>query len=879
MLNDFQAYYFCILLERIKKENPILPVLKSSTIEIYPHQIASATFALNKFDTYTNEPKEKGVILCDEGGLGKTYSTMLIIATRWYLGDEKILIVLPHQLIYEWIEVLENNFEIPYIAIGNSKQYEKIKEKEEQPFNRNAIIVTSYNTALKYEEEIKKVNFKITVFEEAHKLKNFHKENRLTKAMLGISKQSFKILLTATPIQNSILDLYSLVTFIDDNIFGIDYKNFYSKYYKNEENYLELKEKVMKLSFRTLKSEVRNYINIPHRLPLSILYKYEKEEDKLYKLVESYLKLENKKAFPKIEEYDLTLMVMKIFSSSTNGIKKTFEKISSRLEEDESIEKMYVEEIVKLSKKIKVDSKFKKLETILNNIFKNLKSKKINEKVVIFTQNIETMNYLYESLNKDSYKNKIIKFSSNNTNIDIKNEFKNKNKNKILITTDLASDGFNFSFASVVINYDLPYNILKIEQRVNRCHRLGQTVNTIIINFLNENNFYDVRILQLIKKRMLQFDKIMGYSEDFLGTFVKVDEAIKIIENIPTKKEVDESFLKKTNLLEDEVALAKNCLYTTFSKELRDKIVIVPKYIEEKTKFLDENIWQLVKYFFYDKKGFIIDEKGKSILVSINQKSPFIGTSMRSRKYSILDKSVSKACKINLTSNIIRNICNEIMWKGVHTKGRLILKNNNDEYKIALYKINIQTDKNFIGGDNFYQFVGLTKNSEVMNNKYCEKLLQKKAIKHYENDIIVGEHNRHLHNIKGFYDESINELINSVTKKYIEEVEVSTKKQILKEKNNVEYEKQQLVVEINKQRNKINDAKEKINNATNNIDKIKGMKQLNVMLKNLKIEEENLFRRKSEVEEKFRTNIKKIKDKENITTNTNLIFEIKIEKE
>jgi SNF2 family DNA or RNA helicase len=145
----------------------------------------------------------------------------------------------------------------------------------------------------------------VIVFEEAHRLSN--RESKQTTTLKNACETAYKILLTATPMQNSIMDLYGLIDFIDTNVLG-DADAFYKRYFRKPENYPELTSTASRYCFRTLRSQVDRYVKIPNRIPVTVNYELTTEEEKLTKMVEIYLKKTEKTAFPKMDNYDLTLM-------------------------------------------------------------------------------------------------------------------------------------------------------------------------------------------------------------------------------------------------------------------------------------------------------------------------------------------------------------------------------------------------------------------------------------------------------------------------------------------------------------------------------------------------------------------------------------------
>lgn len=191
----------------------LVPAFASSDIEAYPFQIAAALFALRS-------PYLKGAILCDEGSLGKTYEAMLVITQIWYEGKQKILIVVPTPLVYQWMKIIEDKFSVPLYTIDSNEAFDScVSDGQRNPFLQDGIVLTTYDFASEKAEQILQVKWDMTVFEEAHHLRRIYTdENKGAAAIRQAARNSFKLLLTATPMQNSILDIYGLIQFIDDSV-------------------------------------------------------------------------------------------------------------------------------------------------------------------------------------------------------------------------------------------------------------------------------------------------------------------------------------------------------------------------------------------------------------------------------------------------------------------------------------------------------------------------------------------------------------------------------------------------------------------------------------------------------------------------------------
>ena len=186
----FHAYYTARKLESYVGDASLVPAFASSNIEIYPYQIAAAQFALRS-------PYLKGCVLCDEGSLGKTFEAMLIATQKWYEGQTKQLIILPINIINQWITKIETSFNIPYILIDNEETFSAYGES----FEQDAIVIISYDFAVEKAEYINSLLWDLVIFDEADRLNKAHTgESKTATALKGAVCDSFKILLTPTPI-------------------------------------------------------------------------------------------------------------------------------------------------------------------------------------------------------------------------------------------------------------------------------------------------------------------------------------------------------------------------------------------------------------------------------------------------------------------------------------------------------------------------------------------------------------------------------------------------------------------------------------------------------------------------------------------------------
>ena len=161
----FHDYHTARALEALPCEDRFAPVYASSNSKIYPFQIAAADFALRSL-------YQKGAILCDEAGLGKSHEAMLIITQKWLEGRQHILLAVPNaDLLFQWIELIDEFYSVPYVVLTDRAQWDAvISENEPNPFLQDAVVITTYDFAAGHEDEAKAVPWDLAVFEEANAL-------------------------------------------------------------------------------------------------------------------------------------------------------------------------------------------------------------------------------------------------------------------------------------------------------------------------------------------------------------------------------------------------------------------------------------------------------------------------------------------------------------------------------------------------------------------------------------------------------------------------------------------------------------------------------------------------------------------------------------
>ena len=826
----------------------LLPVFASSDIEVYPYQIAAARFALRS-------PYLKGVILCDEGALGKTYEAMLVVAQLWYEGRERILLLIPTPLVRQWADILERRFSIPFTIVDGNAIFDEQRAKgNANPFLQEGIVLTTYDFAAEKAEFLAQVQWDLAVFEEAHHLRRVYAGSNQGAAVIREAvKDAFKLLLTATPMQNSIMDLYGLVSFIDDAIFP-DEQTFYERYFRKPTHYPELAGRVSKFCFRTARTQVATYVKIPERIPVTAEFELTGKEQALYDLLDVYVQRENKAAFPRMDPYDLALMLFRTFSSSTFALDKllrgVLRRMESKTDEDNSPVAAELAELWRmqaLAADIKRNAKSQELLTGLKQGFARLKELGARQKALIFTENRTTQDFLFSLLDSGPYKGKVLTYHGGKTrDYSIMERF--RDEAKILISTDIGAEGFNLEFCSFVVNYDLPYNTLTIEQRINRCHRQGQQSDVIILNFLNRNNFADVRILELINKRILQFSGIFGMSDDVIGNFgVDLGKNFgKVLGSARSRDEIERAYQDTLSEFEEEnkriIQQAKESLFSSFTREVAEKVNITPQYVEDKTAKINDDLWALTRYFFGSKRGFRLDDETRTVSCFAIPPKVFTGTRMGRNEYSMAKGYLPRSGRHTVTGSLAKSIIHEIRWQGIPERGDVVVHTPHllEPCSIGLYEVIVSPTGSYWNGYRFYPLAGQTHSGRELSHEECREIMELPVVRYSTSGEPVGDKNRHLRTQSA---DALDRLIvpEAFIKKVLTETQSAEREEIERFKTQTADAKAALEKKLISLRSQVQSTGKESEKGLSKLEQLKRQKQHNALAQQLRQAEQNLF--------------------------------------
>ncbi len=686
-------------------------VLADAQVDLNPHQIEAALFAFRN-------PFSKGAILADEVGLGKTIEAGLLLSQKWAERKRKLLIIVPANLRKQWSQELADKFFLPSVILESKSFNEFIRQGNLNPFEQNNIILCSYQFVRSKEPYVRQVSWDLVVIDEAHRLRNVYKpSNKIANAIKQAIAPFPKVLLTATPLQNSLLELYGLVSIIDEYSFG-DFKSYKAQFARlgNDVNFDDLRERLKPICKRTLRKQVLEYIKYTNRHALVQEFVPSEEEQRLYDLVSGYLQREKLYALPASQRALVTLILRKLLASSTYAISGTLDSLVKRLEnaaaESEAVDNVpedlpenweeldeladewdenengevkekprltpqeltelkqemeQLREFHNLAKSIIRNSKGEVLLTALRKGFDAARKAQeqqgtaiLQQKAVIFTESRRTQEYLFRVLEQTEFAGKVMLFNGTNTDAKSKEIYRNwfekhkgtdrisgsptadmraalvdtfREEATILIATEAAAEGINLQFCNLVVNYDLPWNPQRIEQRIGRCHRYGQKYDVVVVNFLNKKNAADLRVYELLAEKFRLFDGVFGASDEILGAVesgVDFEKRIAAIyQQCRSQEQIQFEFDQLQKELEAEIAEgqkdAREQLLNNFDQEVVEKVRI------QSNDYLDrfnQQLWlvthELLKnYAHFDKDGYSF----------VLHKNPFPGETIHSGPY------------------------------------------------------------------------------------------------------------------------------------------------------------------------------------------------------------------------------------------------------
>lgn len=606
MISAYHAKYYAHELTRRHAADGVDRLSQSlfdASVDLNPHQIEAALFALRN-------PLQEGVLLADEVGLGKTIEASLVVCQHWAERRRRLLVICPASLRKQWAQELHDKFAVPSTVVDAVSLRKKSAGDilaTLQGLVGKTVVIMSYQFAAKLEAELRAVPWDVVVIDEAHKLRNAHRaSNRTGQALKRALQGRKKLLLTATPLQNSLMELYGLSTLIDEHLFG-DETAFRKQFMNSGTGLDELRERLASFAKRTLRRDVLEYIKYTERKALTQPFNPTDDEQALYERISTFLQKEDSYALPKQQRHLTALILRKLLASSSHAVAATLVTIRERLQglltagkteddgsqlveqliAEDDLEQDYLEEevsedeeasndivpvaadgkpnpnatraaisaeieeltaFIDAARALQTDTKAQALLKALTLGFGKMAELRAPRKAIIFTESKRTQEYLHRFLSANGHAGKLVLFSGTNNHEDSTviyqrwlEEYKGTDRvtgspqvdrrtalidhfrkddgtgAEIMIATEAAAEGVNLQFCALIINYDLPWNPQRVEQRIGRCHRYGQRYDVVVINFLNTRNQADQRVLELLTEKFNLFSGVFGASDEVLG--------------------------------------------------------------------------------------------------------------------------------------------------------------------------------------------------------------------------------------------------------------------------------------------------------------------------------------------------------------------------
>ena len=710
MISEYHAKYYAHELTRRHASDGVDRLSQSlfdARVDLNPHQIEAALFALRN-------PLQEGVLLADEVGLGKTIEAALVVCQSWAERRRRLLIICPASLRKQWAQELYEKFAVPTIVVDSISLRRQSAGDMLATLQRQVgkvVIIMSYQFAAKLEAELRAVPWDVVVIDEAHKLRNAHRaSNRTGQALKRALQGRKKLLLTATPLQNSLMELYGLSTLIDEHMFG-DEAAFRKQFMNSGTGLEELRARLASFAKRTLRRDVLEYIKYTERKALTQPFNPTDDEQALYERISAFLQKEDSYALPKQQRHLTGLILRKLLASSSHAVAATLINIRERLKgllttdalkqsseadgsklieqliAEDDLEQDYLEyeasemedkaanqgepqalenvhavihaEIEELTafidaaQALQTDTKAQALLKALNLGFDKMAELGAPRKAIIFTESKRTQEYLHRFLCANGHKGKLVLFSGTNTHEEstaIYQQWLQEHKGtdrvtgspqvdrrtalidhfrkddgsgaEIMIATEAAAEGVNLQFCALIINYDLPWNPQRVEQRIGRCHRYGQRFDVVVINFLNTRNQADQRVLELLTEKFNLFSGVFGASDEVLGRieggldFEK--RILQIYDTCRQPEQIEAAFNSLQSELEEAIADrikdTQSKLLESFDEDVHDKLKLRLQDAEARLDKLGRWFWGVTRYALKDRARF--DEQSYAFSLS-----------------------------------------------------------------------------------------------------------------------------------------------------------------------------------------------------------------------------------------------------------------------
>jgi SNF2 family DNA or RNA helicase len=489
-----------------------LITLNANTIKELPHQIDAALRMLRQMGG-------RGM-LADEVGLGKTIEAGIILKELTVRGlAKRVLILTPAALVDQWRGELESKF---------FEDFDTPTLPDEWRRSRRGIASYDRARGAQHQDAILRHSWDLVILDEAHKLKNHRSE---TYRFIQQVRRNYILLLTATPLQNDLRELYNLITLLRPGQLGT-WREFSQRFVQGNDgrrvtNADALRELTSQVMIRTRRSSVAEVLKLPKRLPRHPALNLTEDEARLYTDTVAFLRDLYANGFiqPTEEELEedavrrrrrtgkgiLALEIMRLCQRLCSSSRALADSLS-RLAQGELITPEYRTKAVALTeqaRRITTHAKLDMLDQVLDTH---------GEQVIVYSEHLPTLGLIQERV--ESRGRPTIIYQGGLSREDRVRRLKafRESPNGVFISTRAGSEGLNLQFCNVMVNYELPWNPMVVEQRIGRIHRIGQTRDSYIINFAAAQTI-EAHILELLDQKIKLFELVVGELDAILGEF------------------------------------------------------------------------------------------------------------------------------------------------------------------------------------------------------------------------------------------------------------------------------------------------------------------------------------------------------------------------
>jgi SNF2 family DNA or RNA helicase len=487
-VSDFSFHRQTVVANRLLAGQPdtelrSLSHVDEEQVKLLEHQVDAAYRALFEMDGKA--------LLADEVGLGKTIEVGMILKEMHYREtDDSVLILTPAQLAKQWQAEMQEKFGLEFVCNYDS---------EFEGFDAHDHIIASIDTAKsdRYRHTVLAREWDVLVLDEAHYVKN---EETDRYDLIDKLTYDYAFFLTATPIQNELTDLYNIVSLLRPGLFGS--RDTFHHYFvnRNQETLVnrdELQNRLGQVMIRNRREDAD--IDFTDRIIDTRTFEPSAAEMDLYNSVSDYVR----EAYSQDQGQKLVLMLLqKEVVSSPAALEQTI-----RMQLEDRNELTHRDELRTILDKIEAIDTVTKQERLFD-IVEEAREHVDMGRVIVFTQFRPTQREVIKTLDEQGYTTHAFHGGhSSQEKEDIVKRF--EEEGGVVVSTDSMSEGRNLQFSNIMVNYDLPWNPMRVEQRIGRIHRIGQKREVYIFN-MGLKNTIEEYVLDRLYHKIDLFQQTVG---------------------------------------------------------------------------------------------------------------------------------------------------------------------------------------------------------------------------------------------------------------------------------------------------------------------------------------------------------------------------------